>query len=282
MEECTRRRVLMGAAVPALAPTTPTSAPNVAELSEFARALAAFHPIAAEYARIGKRVDEVSAAFRPLLQRKADAEAALKDARQASYRECSDKKWAAEERRLSEEKPKKSKKSKRFRMLSKEESEKLLAGIREAARKDIDDTKAAAESMPAVIAAKDNLAAATEAVQRYELAANDFWEEADAFASRFYDALDAVHLAAPGDLAEWLQKLEILAIHRPQSDIHFADMLDLAARDLWSLGIRSNLSDESARVPRGWYLFPDSPDFDADRSKASWRYVEGRGMVAEV
>lgn len=266
------------AAVPALASVSPTSAPSTAEPSDFARALSMLQPAWAEYDRTSEVLDDANEARRPLQLRIMEAESAVKTARKTAYDEIERASFEKEEMRK--------------RMLAVKESmeagsftpEEVETAVGRAGFDLFDELRAEAEQAPLVIAAKKAWEAAKGALQAHDKAIGlDAISTAAADASdRYYQVTNEVMCARPADLAELLHKSEVLAIHRWGTDLDFSDVLDWLARDLWHLGARHKLSDESARLDRNFRQFDDSPEFDADRSKATWRYIEGRGMVAVV
>ncbi|MDA8229960.1 MAG: hypothetical protein M0006_01325 [Magnetospirillum sp.] len=137
---------------------------------------------------------------------------------------------------------------------------------------------------PEVIAARAEVARLEPAYAEASKAENldALLEVADQTGDARYEALNALEAARPANLSEFVHKLEIMAVELPGTPLDYADVLDLALHDLWPLGARYTLTDESARLERTHRPFPESPELGIDRSRARWRIVEGRCPVVEV
>lgn len=266
------------AAVPALASVSPTSAPSTAEPSDFALALAAFIPLAAEYTRISAVASAADEPREPLRRRFAEANSSVGLAEQEAFKRhllaFMDAEHVAAPPAM----------NRATHKATESDLREIQAAIDATIQRARERARRAVETDPAILALKEELREARAALDQFDEATGyaALSEACDEAMERHMVALDAVEVAFPGDLSELLHKLEILALYHSEDVFGFPSMLDLAARDLWHLGARHDLSDESARLNRDWRPFEDSPGWDDDRSKATWRYIEGRGVVAVV
>lgn len=250
------------AAVPALASISPTAALSAAEPSDFARALEAFTAAKEDHDRLDREWRRLGALSDDLKQKADAAKHAYDKAKEDAFVE----------------------------IISNMVGDDIRQGGIEAAnhrlrtRNMAADARSEAEHHPAVISAREEMNNALEALQRSHdatgyTAVNDIIDD---FVERMMESCRHLRHSFPGNLSEMMHKLEVLALFHDSDTFSFQDMLDICARDLFHLGGRHQLSDESARLEREWREFDDSPEFGADRSKATWRYVDGRGLVAVV
>lgn len=115
-----------------------------------------------------------------------------------------------------------------------------------------------AELRPEAVTAWDRETAAKAAWQEAEdrLGLNALNEALDEADDRKYDLLDEAEMVPPASLAEWLEKLEFLALARNGVTYHIADFLDLAVRDLAALGVSHTPSPEAMALERNYRWGP--------------------------
>lgn len=270
MGNISRRHIIAGtaaavasvAAAPVLASISPTSAPSTAEPSDFARALEAFTAAKEDHDRLDMEWRRLYALCEGLENEAKAAHRTFCKVKDSTFTEVISAKVGETIRQSGIEGA----------------SQGLRSGETEAA------AWADVNNHPDVIAAGEELDRTDAALKKKQddsgFTALD--EVIDDSVCRTMDSCQRLRHSFPGNLSEMMHKLEILALYHSEDVFSFQDMLDICARDLFHLGGRHQLGDESARLKRQWREFDDSPPFDADRSKATWRYIEGRGLVAVV
>lgn len=122
----------------------------------------------------------------------------------------------------------------------------------------VEEARDRVDRLPEVAVARDRLDRAKAVAEAAE--ARFGWEALDAALDeadgRRYAARDAVEVAPPRDLREWLEKLDFLAAEQRSSSFSMVDFLRLAAADLAALGVMYDLSPEVAALKRGYRWGP--------------------------